>query len=118
MDFATKVLRSLSLGTGGKMTLSSEEAVVGVSVGIKAIAGGSYPRWWWDGRGDAAVCLDAFEEAEEIDERVLLQPTPGKVGHVLKACGHRLYIERRLVLYEINVQDKVLPFLLTKHPPR
>lgn len=110
MDFANKVLRSLSLGTGGKMALRSEEAVVGVSVGIKAIAGGSYPRWWWDGRtGDAAVCLDASKRLKR-STKGSSSTHPAKSRACLKACGHRLYIERRLVLYEITFRTRFCLF--------
>jgi len=84
VDFDTKVLRSLSLGTGGKMTLSSEEAVVGWCIGWHQ--GNS----WWIisemvvGRTDGGCgrLSGRFEEAEEIDERVFFNPPPGKVGHV------------------------------------
>lgn len=81
MDFATKVLRSLSLGTGGKMALRSEEAVVGVSVGhqgnklVDHIRDGG----GMDGRGNAAVCLDAStKRLKRSTKGSLLQPTPGE----------------------------------------
>lgn len=91
--------------------------MVGVSVGIRAIAGGSYPRWWWDGRtGDAAVCLDASKRLKR-STKGSSSTHPGESRACLKACGHRIVYRKKTSPLRDHVQEQGSAFSFDETPP-